>query len=504
MPDTALRFIGLTRKSKGEDDGTHIEQRANIERRIASEPGLVLLRCTPEKGVSGGKVPWQKRELGQALEDIKAGLADGVIVDEVDRLTRERAGQAAAIWESFEAAKAVLLDCKGTDSRDEEGEFFFTLNAAIARKQYKQYQRRSDAGRGRAVMENNVHGGSIAPWGYEWTWREKDGRNMHGPLVPAKDNRVAEAFEDIIAGISHRSFHRKYGIQMGHVVGNRAFLGEAKSGEFVKENAHPPLVDEDTFRRANLRFPKADKGGGRPSKVVRPPALLPSDVIRCGNCGHGLSRQTNAKGDHYRCQFEDCDRAVSIGCNKADAYVLDAVLTWHAEDTALHMVRPGDALLLTVEKALESARADRDEVERMMADGELSPVAYAGARSAADAAVTAAAIELSHIEVEYGWRSMPTARVKEKIEGDAEATRSFVREFVRVHVAPGTRWTPITERIALSRVWKYVPEQVAEGLSTPVVMDVSGDPKHPVAWEDVPAEMGLGNLLRPHDTTVAS
>ena len=26
MPDTALRFIGLTRKSKGEDDGTHIEQ----------------------------------------------------------------------------------------------------------------------------------------------------------------------------------------------------------------------------------------------------------------------------------------------------------------------------------------------------------------------------------------------------------------------------------------------------------------------------------------------
>jgi DNA invertase Pin-like site-specific DNA recombinase len=503
MPTASLRMIGLTRKSKGEDEGTHADQRARIERVCARE-GFALLRVEQEKGVSGAKT-WKEREIGQAIKDVKAGLADGIVVATEDRITRERLEAAIAIWTAFEDAGVVFVTDDGVDSRKgDDAEFSFHLNALLARKQWKAYQTRSNMGRGRAVTERGVHGGSIAPWGFEWTWREKDGRNMHGPLVPAKNNRVAEAFEDIISGISHRSFHRKYGIQMGHVVGNRAYLGEAKSGDYVKEHAHLALVDEEKFRRANRRFTKADKGGGRPSKVVRPPALLPSDIIRCGTCGHGLSRQTNAKGDHYRCQFEDCDRAVSIGCNKADAYVLDAVLTWHAEDTALHMVRPGDALLLTVEKALESARADRDEVERMMADGELSPVAYAGARSAADAAVTAAAIELSHIEVEYGWRSMPTARVKEKIEGDAEATRSFVREFVRVHVAPGTRWTPITERIALSRVWKYVPEQVAEGLSTPVVMDVSGDPKHPVAWEDVPAEMGLGNLLRPHDTTVAS
>jgi DNA invertase Pin-like site-specific DNA recombinase len=465
MSAPSLRFIGLTRKSKGEDEGTHSDQRAMIEARAKAE-GFTLIRIDAEKGVSGAK-DWKKREIGRAIEDVANGSADGILVAYQDRITRERLAQAAAIWEAMEEAGATFISCDGTDSRAPGSELLFTIKAAIAREQWKTYKSRSDAGRGRAVMENNVHGGSIAPWGYEWTWREKDGRRVHGPLVPAKGNRVAEAFADIVGGISHGGFLRKYGQQMGHVVVNRAYLGEAKSGDFMKENAHPALVDEDTFRRANRRFPKADKGGGRPSKVARPPALLPADVIRCGTCGHGLTRQTNAKGDHYRCQFKACDRAVSIGCEKADEYVLDAVLQWHAEDTALHMVRPDDAHMLTLEKAFEAALAERDEVERMMAAGELSPVAYAGARSAADAAVIATGKALGEMEVEYGWRSMPTSRVKTKIQEDAEATRSFVREFVRVHIVPGTRWKPITERIALSRVLKHVPkeqveEQVAE------------------------------------------
>jgi hypothetical protein len=465
---SSLRIIGLTRKSqKGDDSSSSLaEQKRMIEERCARE-GFTLLRVIEEEKVSGNK-PWRSRGIGAAIKACEDGMADGIMLAYQDRLSREKLLPQAEIWDALEACSAALITCDGLDSRQESSKYLFVMKAMSARDQWERYQKGSNKGRGNSVLENNVHGGSTAPWGYEWTWRKvvKAGKEVdaHGPLTPAVGNRVAEAFEDIIAGISHRAFQCKYEIQMGHVVVNRVYLGEAKSGTYVKEGAHPALVDEDVFRRANRRFPRADKGGGRPSKIARPPALLPADVIRCGTCGHGLSRQRSSKGDHYRCQFANCDRSVSIGCDKANNYVLEAVLAWHAEDTALRVAGPGDADMVALEKALEVAKAQRAEVETMHGDAGISPADYLKALSMARAAVNAAGAAVSDAEIASGWRSMTTARVRERIEGDAEATRAFVRDFARAHVAPGTRWTPITERIALSRVWKYTREDVAAGV----------------------------------------
>jgi DNA invertase Pin-like site-specific DNA recombinase len=444
MSDTSsLRMIGLTRKSKGEDEGTHVDQRARIER-VCEREGFELLRVEQERGVSGAK-QWREREIGHAIKDVAAGLADGIVVATEDRITRERLEAAIQIWNAMEEAGAVFVTDDGVDSRKDDAEFSFGLNALLARKQWKAIKTKSDMGRGRSV-ERGVHGGSDAPWGYEWTWID----DKHGPLTPAKDNRVAEAFEAIADGISHPAFKRAFGVKMSNVVKNRAYLGEAKSGTFIKADAHPRLVKEDVFLRANRRFEKADKGAGRPSAVKRAPALLPADVITCETCGHGLTRQPSPHGDYYRCQFATCPQTVSITCSRADEHVIAWVLATHERDAAIHLANPSrDVNLPAKEKALQAAQDDRAEIE---ADETLSPLRRAQALTAADAAVIAAEAALATAEMMSGWQRVPHARVIERIKDDADATRSLLREYVRVVVAPGR--ASVEERLTIRRRWR--------------------------------------------------
>jgi hypothetical protein len=169
----------------------------------------------------------------------------------------------------------------------------------------------------------------------------------------------------------------------------------------------------------------------------------------------GSSVETE-KGNHYRCgNNPHCDKQVSISCT---AVVLEAALRWHAEDTTLRVADAGDFDLAALDVALDAPRAEVAEVERMHAAGELSPVAYAGARTAADNAVTAAGTALSDGGTASGWRSVPAARVAEKVADDVEAQRLLIADFVRAHVMlyPGKK-VDISERVALSRIMHGLP-----------------------------------------------
>jgi Resolvase, N terminal domain len=459
VAEEPLRMIGLTRKSKGEDEGTHAAQRGNIERRIAGELELTLLDVWKEHQVSGGK-SWRERELGQALEWIKAGRADGVCVDEVDRLTRERMSAAADIWDAFEGAGAVLIDCKGTDSRDEDGEFSYGLNALLARKQYKQYQRRSNAGRERAVMELGVHGGDTAPQGYDFTERPElnaSGKPKHGPLtLNAGAGTITPAFEALDNDEPWSKIIRALGVKSqaaaASILRNRVYLGEARSGEFVKEGAHPPLVDADLFARVQRKLDKrAVARAQRPTDCTphkHPNAL--AGVLRCAECGGRMSPQWDTR--QYRCQYEGADKhekhpngQPSIVMDATVPVVLKIARDWHAHYAPIFML--GRAADEAIRPALVSALAEAEaEVARLEAEiGAALP-----ADSKQKLAVGHALDALDDHEAANGWLGMSPEAVERRLaSGGVEETNSFLRETVRVLVAPVGRGrkVPVAERL---------------------------------------------------------
>lgn len=401
----------------------------------------------------------------KALAMLKAGEADGIVAATQDRLTRRVVDFHDLLNRATtEGWNVVAIDTQ-FDLSTPAGRLMAGQMAGFAQYEYEVKRDGLNASRRNAVLTHGIHHGAIPPWGYSgWATRGEDkaGKALRGPLVADPANRVREAFEDAAAGISHPAFKRKYGdLEMSRVIPNRVYLGEAKSGEFVKEGAHSALVDEDLFRRANRRFKRAETGAGRPAKVELSPAMLAGGILRCGSCGHALTRQRCAKGDHYRCQYARCDLRVSISCASVEPYILEAAIAAHAEDTALRVADAEDFDLTALGKALDRAKAERDEVEALHASGKLSPVAYAGARTSADEAVLAAEVALSDAETASGWRSIPASRVREKIADDVEAQRSLIADFLRAQVIPfwGKR-VPVEQRVALSRIMHGLPGAV--------------------------------------------
>jgi DNA invertase Pin-like site-specific DNA recombinase len=457
---TALRMIGLTRKSRGEDEGTHMAQRANIERRIDAEAGLTLIRVDKEHKISGAK-DWRERELGRALEEIKRGNADGVIVDEQDRLTRERLSAAGDIYDSFKDAGAILLDCKGLDTRDEDAEFFFTINAALARKQWLQYQRRSNAGRTRAVLELGVHGGDKPPLGYVFTERADGTKNMsgkakHGPLTPSADaDRVREAFKRFGAAADWAPWSEiikllgvKWLRNAQAIMTNRVYLGIAYSGDAEKPDAHPALTDREIFDRVQFRLAeqKADYAG-RTRAPAAPLAL--AKVLRCAACGGVLTPDRSKRGGKiyvsWRCKRYTiglCDGSGSIADTDLLAYAVERAQGWHER---VHPVwalgrAADDAIRPALEKDLIEAQA---EVLRL--ESEIG--AELPATSKQKQGVERALASIREHEAAGGWIARPREDVAAMIEsGDIEQLNEFLRQTVRIVVSKVGRAATKSER----------------------------------------------------------
>jgi DNA invertase Pin-like site-specific DNA recombinase len=458
VADKPLRMIGLTRKSRGEDEGTHADQRRRIEG-VCKREGFDLLRVEKEHKVSGAK-QWREREIGHAIKDVEAGRADGIVVATEDRITRERLEAAIEIWQEFERIGVVFVTDDGVDSRRDDAEFSFHLNAILARKQWKAIRQKSNMGRERSVMVEGIHGGDSPPAGYSWTDRADGSKNLsgnvkHGPLTPNADApRVVATFEARASGASRSEILSISGMTSESAVmdmlRNRVYLGEAKSGEYVKPGAHEALVSEDLFSRVQRTFIKK-----KASRVLGRDDSLLARVMHCGTCGHALVRDRSIGS--YRCKHLPCTGKASIQAKRVEPVVLMQAMAWHAVLNPMYEVEQ-DAFLPVMTKNLAAALTERDEVE---ADETLSPLRKAQALTELDAKVQVAEALLAEAEASNGWLGMNTEAVQRRLFTDTTgalpdpakvtdipAAREFVREMVRVTVNPCGRAARFRSRIA--------------------------------------------------------
>jgi DNA invertase Pin-like site-specific DNA recombinase len=463
---TPLRMIGLTRKSKGEDEGTHADQKAIISRRAEAE-GFDLIRVEKEHQVSGAK-SWKEREFGQAIEDVKAGRADGVIVAYEDRVTRERMLAAAEIWTALEDAGAVFVACDGVDSRAEGSELLYAIKAAIAREQWRMYQKRSNDGRRRAVMVEGVHGGDDAPFGYDFTKRADGSRNVsgevkHGRLAPNADGpKIEPAFVALDNGGSWRDLTDILGFRAAaSILRNRVYLGEAKSGEYVKPGAHPALVDGALFDRVQRKLDDRARDR-REMRPVSTPRIVDelSGAMRCGECGHSMTPDHSYKGGtEYRCKYQGLNSQAlhpngrpSVTKTALLPVALELAKGWHRVHSPLYMLeREMDEAMLPALAAAE------DEAERVLGEVEANravwdAVTYGNARADAVRRIEAARDARQEAEAAQGWLGIDAERVEERLaEGDPATVNDFLRDTIRVMVYPSPygkrRKCPVEERI---------------------------------------------------------
>jgi site-specific DNA recombinase len=306
----------------GEQFVSPSEQRTRIEEACARRK-IELVETFEELDVSGGAVLERRHGLRRAVEMVEAGEAEFVVVAYFDRLVRSLKVQ-LEVTGRVELAGGKIL---AVDVGEIGGSATATLTAQFLGA-VSEYHRNVTAERTaeakRRAIARGVPTFSKIPPGYR--------RREDGTLEPhPKDaTTIAEAFRlraDGATVMEVRDHLKLHGIQRSFhgvqaILTSRIYLGELRFGELVNTASHPAIVDAETWGKVQrMRSPR-----GRRAKSERLLARL--GILRCGTCGARMVVGSAHHGKYamYRCPpIGDCPRRVSIGAEKAETTIVDAL-----------------------------------------------------------------------------------------------------------------------------------------------------------------------------------
>jgi hypothetical protein len=261
------------------------------------------------------------------MDRVRRGTTEGIVVWRLDRFGRSAVDNARLLEELQELDAALFTVAEGIDtSAGPMGEFMASIFSAFAKLELDRIRDTWSTARERAVRRG-VHIASRVPTGYE--------KAANGKLVPSEAApTVKRIFEAKAAGASWGDLSRimeeadvltPYGHRywtsrsVAHLLSNRAYLGEARSGEFVNEGAHPAIVDEDLWKAAQRKAAMPSRGSG---------ALL-SGLVRCAGCRYAMKadKVTNRQGERVR--FYRCRGKRAGGPCTEPASILGSVIEPH-------------------------------------------------------------------------------------------------------------------------------------------------------------------------------
>jgi DNA invertase Pin-like site-specific DNA recombinase len=479
-PQKPRRMIGYirvsrvgTRDAEAENYITEDVQREKIEA-WATLRDVQIVWAPVDRDQSGAKL--SRPGFDWAMKQIEGGGAEGIVVAQIDRLSRADVADALMIVRRIhdEFGGTVAAVDLGIDPTTEVGEMLLTVLLALARMQWRRYQAGWAASRERAVKRGVRP--AATPVGYV---RSPDGRLVPDPEeAPA----VREAFRlaatqglraarDYLrgAGLTTKRRHqvtKERGLERTWtttrtraLLTNRIYLGEIRIGSLEpKKGAHDPLVDLATWTAASQRAqgiirPRRPNGDNEPYHLT--------GAATCSSCGSPLVG--NGADRNYRCnrnkllitrrgEQERCPAPVVIRAEALEVFVKAALIA-HVANTApeaIDVYEPGtgreaveraEAVLRSAELArdrdagdlrLRDALGDDAFYARLSAHAE----AIAEAQATYDAAASTAHDDLSWPRVDE-INSAPT----DKLPGLLERCDLVVR------VAPGRR--PLAERVSL-------------------------------------------------------
>ncbi len=501
-----MKLVGYVRQSKEKEGGLSTEsQRAEIEH-WASAPGKhrQVVKWLSDLDISGKSL--DRPGVQEALALVRSGEADGIVVSKLDRLTRSVSDLNALIKEAQGDNPArpkwtiIALDL-GVDLLTANGKMFAGIIAVIAEWYLDRLREETARTIRHKINVDGAHWGA-PPLGYK-RGRTVNERGQSKPGALVLDEKWAPVVQKVFRrralpngeraswgdlarylteigapGIRERASGKKgtawRDTSVRSVIENRVYLGEARAGKLVKKDAHPPLVDETTFRRANR------KEKARPSERKGGP-LLGGGMLRCGSCGSALYKSSDAKGYFfYRCRSVGCPTRTTISARKIEGYLV--ALAWSRFEGFDYEVaaQPG-VDVAEIDAKLALVDADIAEVE---ADETLSAHRRAQALTALDAereklldTLTEAATVVKHIGPDYlgvlfqlrgdyglrkepapdgGYRWVPDPKADghwlENL-ADVKACRDFLREMlgeqVTVLSVNGLKTVPVEERVRL-------------------------------------------------------
>ena len=366
-------YCAYLRKSRRDEEMEALGQGETLARHekqlnsMAARLGIAIGH-TYREIVSGDTIA-ERPQVQKLLADVGAGMWDGVLVMDVDRLGRGDSIDQGIIMQTFLYAGTLLITPDKTydPASDSDGEFF-EMKLFFARREYKAITKRMQRGRLASAMEG-CYMGSRPVYGYErvklegrkgWSLRvvpEKaeivrsvfrwyadgmDGREAGAAVIADRLNRMGlrtdmgNAFEPsyirhmlqnpvYIGKVQWNQRVTKYAIRDGRRVKSRPKY----ENPLLVDGFHEAIVDSALFDRVQALFATHAK---RPKNLMLQQANPFAGLMVCSACGRHMQRKPspNRAGDFLYCPTQRCPTC-STYIPVLEQAVLSVLGRWSAE-----------------------------------------------------------------------------------------------------------------------------------------------------------------------------
>ncbi|WP_283673083.1 recombinase family protein [Butyricicoccus sp. Marseille-Q5471] len=363
-----MPYCAYIRKSRAD-----MEAETHGEGETFARHEKILLNLAKQKKISltaiyremvSGETISARPVMQQLLDEVDAGMWDGVLVVEVERLARGDTSDQGRVQKSFMYSNTLIITpLKTYDPANEFDQEYFEFGLFMSRREYKTINRRLQTGRVSSIREGK-YPGNVCPYGYD---REKLKTEKGWILVPnpqqseivrlmfswftdpnnhLSSSAIAHKLNDMQVPtskggewtVSTVSRILKNPVYAGYIIwGRRACVKQIKGGEIVKsrpwaenyemcKGLHEPLVSQEVFDLAQRSFAEMPT---RPIPGKRPFCNPLSGLVVCGCCGRVMQRRphTNGYPDSLLCPQPGC-KTVSSPLAYIENLVLESLEKW--------------------------------------------------------------------------------------------------------------------------------------------------------------------------------
>lgn len=382
---TNPRAAAIYARISSDQDGARAGVGRQVEdcRKLAADLGWMVAGEYVDNDLSAytGK---RRPEYERMMTDLADGLVDGIVVYNIDRLTR-RPAELEQFYEAVRAAgvRDVRFVTGDTDISTTDGLMMARILGAFAAKESANISRRVVRKMEQVAAEGRPHGGSRRPFGYE--------SNMI-TVVPEEAEIVRTIVARFLAGESTRSLAVWLNDQqvptvtgspwitttLKGMLTNPRYAGlRAHRGVVVGPAVWEAIISEDDHRRILAKYAEKKTSGRR-----TPQRYLLSGMLRCGKCGTRLysSARQNKSGPtrRYVCMsgpdHGGCG-GLTITADPLERFIADAVL-YRLDTPALADTLAGrssaDARTQELTRGLDETQEQLEELSLAYANRQIS------------------------------------------------------------------------------------------------------------------------------------
>lgn len=358
-----LRKSRADREAEARGEGETLARHERILLDLAKSRGYNVGAIYKE--IVSGETISARPVMQQVLHEVEAGMWDGVLVVEVERLARGDTIDQGTVSRAFQYSDTkIITPSKTYDPNNEFDEEYFEFGLFMSRREYKTIKRRLNAGRISSVKEGK-YCGNKPPYGYErvklsgekgytlqpipaqadivrmiFSWYSgADGNQIGVAKIVRKLNDIGvksalgrdwtpASVQSILENPVYTGMIRWNGrktvksIQNGAVIRSRP---RAKADDVLLfPGRHPAIISKDMYDTVQ-RIRK--KNPPRPVQITNTIKNPLAGIVYCSKCGRAIVRrpyQKRGQEDTFMCPYTSCS-TVSSKLSLVEKVLLDGI-----------------------------------------------------------------------------------------------------------------------------------------------------------------------------------